>query len=152
MADELTFKLKVLKGLYGMGLKNFGPTLLTELKKGGPEWTLFVQTLLQGEDWASRKVALQQLTSKGFLEKNKDRERYLQMIYAILQKGLGEEKRVALKFVDQNLALFPREDDAFRSKILALQREKDPQLSAAADALLPKLGINMNDRELYRRG
>src|SRR5688572_26326363 len=106
MAEALTFKHKVLKGLYGMGMKNFGPTLLSELKKGSPEWTVFVQNLMQGEDYASRKVALQQLTTKGFIEKAKNRETYLSMIFTVLQKGLGEEKRVTLKFVEQNLGLF----------------------------------------------
>ncbi len=151
MAEELPFKLKLFKSLYGMGLKNFGPTLLTELKQGGPEWTLFVQNLLEGSDFATRKVALQQIMKKGFIEKSKDRQRYLQMLYTVLQKGLSDEKRTTLKFVEQNLSLFPKDDDAFRSKVMALQRDKDPQLASAAEALLPKLGINMNDRELYRR-
>ena len=98
-----------------------------------------------------REFNFNKLLRKGFIEKSRDREKFLSMLYTILQKGLGDEKRVALKFVEQNLSLFPKDDDTFRSKVMALQRDKDPQLAAAAEALLPKLGINMNDRELYRR-
>jgi hypothetical protein len=151
MAEELPFKLKLFKSLYGVGLKGFGATLLTELKKGGPAWVAFVQQLLEGSDYATRKIAVQQLTGKGFLEKHPQRAQLQMMLLQFLAKGLGDEKRMALKFIDQNLRLFPTDDDNFRSKILALQREKDPQLSALADSLLPKIGINLDDRNLYRR-
>lgn len=151
MPEELTFKHKVLKSLYGMGLKNFGPTLISELRKGGPEWQAFVQTLLDGNDFASRKIALQQLCSKSFLERHKQKEMLIHLLLEFLAKGLGEEKKQALKFIEQNLAMFPTDDDTFRAKILALQREKDPGLSSMAQALLPKIGVDMDDRELYRR-
>ena len=151
MAEELPFKLKVFKSLYGMGLKNFGAMLLAELRKGGPEWMLFVQQLLAGSDYPTRKIALQQLTGRGFLEKHKEKARLMAMLLEFLGKGLGDEKRMVLKFIEQNLSLFPKDDDAFRARVLACQREKDPQLSALADSLLPKIGINMDDRDLYRR-
>ena len=108
-----------------------------ELKKGGPEWMVFVQTLLEGNDAAARKVALQQLTARGFIEKSREKSRLIDIILKFLQKGSSDEKRAALKFVSDNLALFPKDDDTFRSKILALQRERDMQLSNAATALLP---------------
>ena len=76
-----------------------------------------------------------------------------QMLFEFLssKNSLGDERRAALKFVEQNLRLFPTDDDAFRSRIMALQRERDPQLAAAAEALLPKIGVNLDDRDMYRR-
>lgn len=153
MADELTFKLKIMKSLYGMGMKGMGDTLLTELRRGGPEWMGFVQALIEGEDYPRRKTALKQLTTKGVIEKSKQKAQLLNMLLEFLssKKAISEEKKAALKFVEQNLGLFPADDDGFRGKILQLQRETDVALSSAASALLPKLGINMDDRELYRR-
>jgi len=153
MADEMTFKLKIMKTLYGLGLKGMGDTLLAELRRGGPEWIAFVQELIQGEDYPRRKAALKQLTAKGFVEKSKQKAQLINMLLEFLssKKALGEEKKTTLKFVEQNLPLFPADDDGFRGRILSLQRETDVALSQAAGALLPKLGINMDDRELYRR-
>jgi hypothetical protein len=151
MAEQLTFKQKMLKTLYGMGMKNFGPSLLGELKKGGLEWQSFVHQLLEGNDYPTRKIVVKQLTSRAFVERSPQKAKLIALMMDFLGKGLGDEKREIVKFIDQNLQLFPREDDGLRSKIMALQREKDIQLSAAADALLPKLGVNMDDPEMYRR-
>ena len=46
---SLTFKQKVMKTLYGLGLKNFGPELLNDLKRGSPEWFEVVDGLLEGK-------------------------------------------------------------------------------------------------------
>ena len=152
MAAELTFKDKVFIFLYSkMGLKNFGPQLMAELPKASPAWFDLVDGLLGGEDFTTRKLLIQQLTSKGFIDRSKEKKRLLELVYSYMAKGLNEEKKALLKFVSQNLALFPIQDDAFRSKVLSLTREKDVHLSAAANELLPKIGINMDDRENFRR-
>jgi len=153
MAEELSLKLKIAKTLYGMGFKGQGETLLTELKKGGPEWQNFVNELLSGDDYPRRKLALKQLTGRNVIARSKYKDQLIAMLLEFLtSKGAtGEEKKVALKYVDKNIEVFPIDDDVFKGKIMALQRETDPQLSSLAAALLPKIGVDLDDREMFRR-
>ena len=153
MAEELSFKLKIAKTLYGMGFKGQGETLLAELKKGGPEWQNFVNELLSGEDYPRRKMALKQLTGRNLIARSKYKDQLIAMLLEFLtsKNAIADEKVVALKFVEKNLEMLPTEDDGFRGKIMALQRETDPKLSQLAGALLPKIGVDLDDREIYRR-
>ena len=153
MAAEPNFKQKILKTLYGIGLKNMGESLLVDLKKGSPPWIDFVQDLLQTTDYPRRKLALKQLTGRGFVERHKQRAQLTNMLLEFLDSkdSIGEEKITAIKFVDKNLQLFSTDDDLFQSKIMSLQRDTDPKLSHLAGELLPKIGVDMDDRDLHRR-
>ena len=150
----MTFKQKIFKFLYGsLGLKNFGAELLGDMKKGSPEWMEFARSLLENNDYPTRKVVLKALTNKNFMAKSKRRDELINLLLEFLSNrhSIADEKKAALKFIDQNLNLFPKDDDYFRGKVMALQRETDMEISSAVEAMLPKIGINLDDRELYRR-
>ena len=62
--SDLTFKQKIMKTLYGLGLKNFGPELLSELKRGSAAWFGIAEGLLDSNDLESRKKVVQQLCNR----------------------------------------------------------------------------------------
>lgn len=152
MAD-MSFKQKIFKTLYGMGLKNFGSELLSDMKKGSPAWVEFAQSLLESNDYPTRKIALKQLMSKSMLGRHRSKDQLLTLLLEFLSNthSIADEKKAVLKFIDKNLDILPKEEDFFRGRVLALQRETDVEISSLVEALMPKMGINMDDRSLYRR-
>ena len=150
MAEELPFAIRVKKMLFGFGIGGFGPEILAAYRRGGPGWTTFVEEILTAKASPLRKTALDQLLSKGLVERSTEKARLVSLLTTLVSDGIGEERRRVLAFIEQHLALFPVDDDAFRGRIFGLQRSGDPQLANAAEELLPKLGFEPPDRSVFK--
>lgn len=148
MADGFGFAVK--KFLWSLGVKGVAGELVRGLPRGGPEWMAVVEKLFAGIDTDARKLVLDQVLSKGFLERSPQRKRLVEILSDVLTNGYGDERRRVLDFVGQNPQLFPVKEDHFLNRIFGLQRSGDPVLANAAEELLPKIGFQQPDREVYR--
>lgn len=142
--------LSIKKGLVGMGMFQFVPELLQNLPRGGPQWLEVVEKTFASKELEVRKVALDQILAKGFLDRSPARGKLVPLLVEVMVNGYGDERRRLLAFVEQNLKLFPVNDDGFRAKVFALQRSGDHDLANAAEQLLPKLGFEQPNRDLFR--
>lgn len=142
----LTFK----KVLWKLGSKGVAADLVRSLPRGGDEWMGVVEQLFASTDTDTRKIVLDQVLSKGFLERSPKRARLVEILSDVLTNGYGDERRRVLDFVGKNPNLFPVKEDHFLNRIFGLQRSGDPVLANAAEELLPKIGFQQPDRDVYR--
>ena len=101
--SELSVKHKIMKFLYGLGLKNFGEELLAELLQGSPEWFEIAESIMETDDIESRAEIINQITAKGYLDRAPQKQRLLELVYAFMRKGSSDERRSIVKSVFQGV-------------------------------------------------
>jgi hypothetical protein len=141
MPQDKPFSLKIKERLYKWGFTKYGPELLRNYQRGSEDWFTMVDELLETKDIEGRKLALQQITAKGFFEKFPQRDRLTGVLLDYLKKGIGEEKRTILKFVLNNTQFFSKDDDSLTGQLFALQRDRDMAIANASEQILLKLGF-----------
>jgi hypothetical protein len=141
MPQDKPFSLKIKERLYKWGFTKYGTELLRNSQRGSEEWFTLVDDMLSSKDIEGRKLALQQITAKGFFDKFPQRDRLIGLLLDYLKKGMGEEKRTILKFILNNTQFFSKDDDSLTGQLYALQRDRDITIANSSEQVLQKLGF-----------
>ena len=148
MVESLSVKDKILMALYHQGVKGLREQLVAGLPRRTVEWAKLAREVLT--DWESeqRAMVIRQLVSPGFVEHHPCGEELVAALQELISDGSGDERRLVVRFVSDNLRLFPVRSDTFQLKVMALTSSPDPLMAVAADDLLEKLGIDLRDPAL----
>ena len=140
----MSLGVKIKEFLYRKGMKKYGPEILRSKARGSQEWLAFGLSLLNENDFSTRTTFLKQATTRGFFEKTRAKKKVQEVLFDYLKRGLSDEKRVILTFIEQNIHLFSKEDDRFTAAIFGRQRDPDTVVANQAEAILKKIGFEMD--------
>jgi len=151
--NEPTFGQKIAWFLYQKKLSVVAkPEFLSMVKLGDPKWFELAEILIKDNNLEGRDMILDQILQTRNLKNNPKRSQYMQMVLRFLAKGILDERRKIVKFVDNNSELFAQKDqirDSLLAFLLTAQRDSDHSISNTAESAYNKLkGDEVNPMQM----
>jgi len=125
--------------LYRKGSGKVKPEYLYLAKVGDPEWFGVAQTLIKDKNLDGRREVLSQLLQSRYYKGHPQRKSFLAMLSDLLRKGILDERRLIVKFLDQNISLFSTKDEQLYGALVTAQRDSDITIANTAEAAVKKL-------------
>jgi len=140
MGETLGQKLSWFLYQKGMGVAK--PEFLLMVKFADPQWFQLAETMIKDNNIEGREMVLQELLQENVLKSHPKRQQIMQMVLRFLSKGILDERREIVKFVDENPEVFAKKD-AFRDQILGAlmtaQRDSDHTIANTAESAYAKV-------------
>jgi hypothetical protein len=149
---EIGIGTKISWFLYQKGLGIAKPDFLFLTRFGDPQWFDIARALMKDNHLEGRTLILDQLLKVQNFRNNPRRPQFLRMIAEFLSKGIIDERRRVVKYIDDNAALFTPPEDIIRGPLITAQRDKDTITANTAESALEKLGgIEKEDPKLHKK-
>jgi len=137
---EFSFMQKISWFLYQKGMGIARPEFLFMTKFGDAKWFEIAEVLMKDNHLEGRSLILDQLLKMTTFRPNPKRPQYIRMLAHFMSKGILDERRRAVKFVDDNCSLFSPQDEMVRGHLITAMRDKDTVTANTAESALEKLG------------
>lgn len=139
--SEASFGQKISWFLYQKGLSGVAkPDFLNMAKFPDPEWFKIAETLMKDNNLAGRDLALDYLLEKkNFAKSQPKRVQIMRMVGQFLSKGLLDEKRRVVKYIDENASLFAATDDPVFGPLMTAQRDSDTVIALTAETAIRRI-------------
>jgi len=126
--------------LYQKGMGIARPEFLFMTKFGDAKWFQIAEVLMKDNHLEGRSLILDQLLQMSNFRPNQKRPQYLRMLAQFMSKGMLDERRRAVKYIDDSSALFSHQDDIIRGPLITAMRDKDTITAMTAESAIEKLG------------
>ena len=149
---DIGFGTKFSWFLYQKGMGVAKPDFLFMAKFGDPQWFQIAQTLIKDNHLEGRSLILDQLLRAQNFRNNPKRPQYLRMLAEFLTKGILDERRRVVKYIDENAGIFMPPEDVIRGPLITAQRDKDTITANTAESALQKMGgVQQEDPKLRKK-
>lgn len=125
--------------LYRKGSGKVKPEYLYLAKVGDPEWFGVAQALIKDKNLEGRREVLNLLLQSRYYKGHPQRKSFLSMLSDLLRKGILDERRLIVKFLDQNISLFSTKDEVLYGALVTAQRDSDITIANTAEGAVKKL-------------
>ena len=120
-------------------------------RPGDPMWFKVADELYKENNLSARKTIMDQLLVSSHFKAGPRRVQFLKLLGFYLNKGIVDERRRAVTYIDNNAGLFAATDDVIMGPLITAQRDSDIVTSnTAEEALLKIRGEVKHTREDYR--
>jgi len=125
--------------LYQRGVGAAKPEFLFLTKFGDAEWFKIGEALIKDENIEGRQIVLDHLLDPKVLKSHPKRLQILKMLGLLLRRGLTDERRDIVKFLDQNITVISPKDEAICGPLMIAQRDSDTVIANAAGSAIKKM-------------
>ncbi len=125
--------------LYQKGLSVAKPEFLDIAEFASPEWFQLVETIMKDNHRDGRHRILDLVLTPRRVKVHPKRKQLLQLLGLFLTKGILDERRRVVQFIDQNIGLFSKSDEAIYAPLLTAQRDSDSIISNTAESAISRL-------------
>jgi hypothetical protein len=139
---EASLGQKISWFLYQKGMGVAKPEFLLMVKFADPEWFKIAETMIKDNNLEGRDMVLQELLQTNVLRAHPKRQQIMQMLLRFLSKGILDERRAIVKFVDENPEVFDKKDalrDQLLGALLTAQRDSDHTIANTAETAYAKV-------------
>jgi hypothetical protein len=136
---QLTFGQKISWFLFQKGLGAAKPDYLLFTKTGDPLWFQVADRMIHENNIQGRNMVLDQLLRPQNFRNNPKRNQYLKLAGYFLNKGIIDERRRVIKYIDANTSFFSESDDLIMGPIITAQRDSDIITANTAEEVLFKI-------------
>lgn len=148
---EASFGQKIGWFFYQKGLGTPRPDYLFMAKTGDPMWFQVADRLIHENNLQGRRIILDQLLRPQNFRNSPKRNQYLKLAGYFLNKGIIDERRRVVQYIDTNSAFFTETDDVIMGPLITAQRDSDIiTASSAEEALLKIRGEVKRTKQDYR--
>jgi len=138
--SEFSLIQKVSWFLYQKGIGIARPEFLFITKFGDAKWFEIAEVLIKDNHQEGRALVLDQLLQMSTFRPNPKRPQYIRMLAQFISKGILDERRRAVKYIDDNSNLFSPQDEIIRGHLITAMRDKDTVTANTAELAIEKLG------------
>jgi hypothetical protein len=124
--------------LYQKGLGVAKPEYLDVAEFASQEWFRLAETIMKDNHRDGRHHILDFLLHRR-IRVHPKRKEILRLIGVFLTKGILDERRRVVKFIDENISLFNPNDEGIYGPLLNAQRDSDIIISNTAESVIAKL-------------
>jgi hypothetical protein len=124
--------------LYQKGLGVAKPEYLDVAEFASQDWFRLAETVMKDNHRDGRHHILDFLLHRRIRVHPKRRE-LLKLMGVFLTKGILDERRRVVKFIDENISLFNQNDEVIYGPLLNAQRDNDTIISNTAESAIAKL-------------
>jgi hypothetical protein len=125
--------------LYQKGLSVAKPEFLDIAEFASDDWFRIVETIMKDNNRDGRHRILDQVLTPRRIKVHPKRKQLLQLIGSFLRKGILDERRRVVQFIDQNIGLFSENDEDIFGPLLTAQRDSDTVISITAELAIQRL-------------
>jgi hypothetical protein len=125
--------------LYQKGLSVAKPEFLEIAEFASPDWFRLAETIMKDNHRDGRHLILDQVLTPRRIKVHPKRKQLLQLLGLFLRKGILDERRRVVQFIDQNIGLFSESDDDIYGPLLTAQRDSDTVISNTAESAIQRL-------------
>jgi hypothetical protein len=138
--SDATLGQKISWFLYQKGLSGVAkPDFLNMARFPDPQWFKVADTLIKDNNVGGRELTLDYLLEQKNFRPNPKRSQILRMTAFFLSKGLLDERRRVVKYIDDNSALFSSKDDLLFGPLMTAQRDSDTVIAVTAESAVRKI-------------
>ncbi|HSE40979.1 MAG TPA: hypothetical protein VLH08_09470 [Acidobacteriota bacterium] len=124
--------------LYQKGLGVAKPDYLDVAEFASQDWFRLAETIMKDNHRDGRHRILDHLLHRR-IRVHPKRKELMRLIGVFLTKGILDERRRVVKFIDENITLFNPNDEAIYGALLNAQRDSDSITSNTAESAVMKL-------------
>jgi hypothetical protein len=136
---EVSFGDKISWFLYQKGMGTVRPMFLHLATFADSQWFEVAQTLIKDNHREGRHMILDQVLQPRRFKSHPKRNELLRLLGQFLSKGILDERRRVVQFIDTNPTLFSTTDDPLYGPLLTAQRDSDIMIANTAESALKKL-------------
>jgi hypothetical protein len=125
--------------LYQKGLSVAKPEFLDIAEFASEDWFRIVETIMKDNNRDGRHRILDQVLTARRIKVHPKRKQLLQLLGTFLRKGILDERRRVVQFIDQNIGLFSVNDEDIYGPLLTAQRDSDTVISNTAELAIQTL-------------
>ena len=125
--------------LYQKGLSVAKPEFLEIAEFASDDWFRIVETIMKDNNRDGRHRILDQVLTPRRIKVHPKRKQLLQLLGTFLRKGILDERRRVVQFIDQNIGLFSVSDEDIYGPLLTAQRDSDTVISNTAELVIQTL-------------
>lgn len=137
--SEASMGQKISWFFYQKGMGVAKPEFLYMAKFAEPEWFKIAETIIKDNNLEGRQVILDQLLQPKNLQGHPKRPQFLRMLGQFLTKGILDERREIVKFLDEHIELIDIKDDAIYGPLFTAMRDSDIIIANTAESAVQKL-------------
>lgn len=137
--SEASLGQKISWFMYQKGMGVAKPDFLFLAKFADADWFKVAETLMKDNHLEGRQIILDQLLQPKIMKSHPKRTQFLRMLGQFLSKGLLDERREVVKFVDEHIDLFTVKDEPLYGPLMTAQRDSDTVISLAAESAVQKI-------------
>lgn len=125
--------------LYQKGLSVAKPEFLDDAEFASPDWFQVAEAIMKDNHRDGRHRILDQVLTPRRIKIHPQRKQLLQLLGVFLRKGILDERRRVVQFIDQNIGLFSESDADIYGPLLTAQRDSDTIISNTAESAIQRL-------------
>ena len=125
--------------LYQKGLSVAKPEFLEIAEFASEDWFRVAETIMKDNNRDGRHRILDQVLTPRRITVHPKRKQLLQLLGTFLRKGILDERRRVVQFIDQNIGLFSENDEDIYGPLLTAQRDSDIVISNTAELAIQRL-------------
>jgi len=125
--------------LYQKGMGVAKPDYLFMVKLGEPKWFEIADILFKDKNLEGRSLVVDQLLDQKIIKSHPKRTQFLRLLGQYISKGILDERRQILKYVDDHTELFSVKDEVIFGPIMTAQRDGDVIIANTAESIVNKL-------------
>ena len=125
--------------LYQKGLSVAKAEFLDIAEFASEDWFRIVETIMKDNNRDGRHRILDQVLTPRRIKVHPKRKQLLQLLGTFLRKGILDERRRVVQFIDQNIGLFSVSDEEIYGPLLTAQRDSDTVISNTAESVIQTL-------------
>jgi hypothetical protein len=124
--------------LYQKGLGVAKPDYLDIAEFASADWFRLAEVIMKNKHRDGRHRILDLLLHRR-LRTHPKRKELLKLMGVFLTKGILDERRRVVQFIDQNISMFSQDDDGIYGPLLTAQRDSDVIISNTAESAVMKI-------------
>jgi hypothetical protein len=125
--------------LYQKGLSVAKPEFLDIAEFASEDWFGIAETIMKDNNRDGRHRILDQVLTPRRIKVHPKRKQLLHLLGVFLRKGILDERRRVVQFIDQNIGLFSETDENIYGPLLTAQRDSDTVISNTAESAIQRL-------------
>lgn len=125
--------------LYQKGLSVAKPEFLDIAEFASEDWFRLAERIMKDNNRDGRHRILDQVLTPRRIKVHPKRKQLLLLLGTFLRKGILDERRRVVQFIDQNIGLFSERDDDIYGPLVTAQRDSDVVISNTAESAIQRL-------------
>lgn len=125
--------------LYQKGLSVAKPEFLDIAEFASEDWFRLAETIMKDNNRDGRHRILDQILTPRRIKVHPKRKQLLLLLGTFLRKGILDERRRVVQFIDQNIGLFSESDADIYGPLLTAQRDSDTVISNTAESAIQRI-------------
>lgn len=125
--------------LYQKGLSVAKPEFLDIAEFASEDWFRLAETIMKDNNRDGRHRILDQVLTPRRIKVHPKRKQLLLLLGTFLRKGILDERRRVVQFIDQNIGLFSESDADIYGPLLTAQRDSDTVISNTAESAIQRI-------------